>query len=211
MSKVYLLVICLLAASFTGCLDRLSGEDDDNSQINFQPETRVELKTAVDEWIEDSDSASSTYGDISDWDVSNVTNMDTMFNSAESFNGDILDWNVSSVTSMYSMFYQASSFNQDISDWDVSNVRDMGGIFSGATSFNQDISDWDVSSVTNMYGMFRSAQSFNQDISEWDVSSVTDMTDMFDYADLSDDNKCYIHTEFSSNDNWEYDWDEYCD
>jgi hypothetical protein len=24
------------------------------------------------------------------------------------------------------------------------------------------------------------------------------MTDMFDYADLSDDNKCYIHTEFSS-------------
>jgi hypothetical protein len=37
------------------------------------------------------------------------------------------------------------------------------------------------------------------------------MTDMFDYTDLSDDNKCYIHTEFSSNDNWEYDWDEYCD
>jgi len=28
--------------------------------------------------------------------------------------------------------------------------------------------------------------------------------------DLSDDNKCYIHTSFSSNDNWEYDWDEYC-
>jgi hypothetical protein len=37
------------------------------------------------------------------------------------------------------------------------------------------------------------------------------MDGMFDYAyDLSDDNKCYIHTEFSSNDNWPYDWEEYC-
>ena len=32
-----------------------------------------------------------------------------------------------------------------------------------------------------------------------------------DYAyGLSDDNKCYIHSSFSSNDNWPYDWDEYC-
>ena len=37
------------------------------------------------------------------------------------------------------------------------------------------------------------------------------MDGMFDGTDdLSDDNKCYIHTEFSSNDNWDYDWDEYC-
>jgi len=43
------------------------------------------------------------------------------------------------------------------------------------------------------------------------VSSVTTMSNMF-YGtdDLSDDNKCYIHTEFSSNDNWPYDWEEYC-
>jgi len=32
-----------------------------------------------------------------------------------------------------------------------------------------------------------------------------------DYTDLSDDNKCAIHTSFSSNDNWEYNsWEEYC-
>jgi hypothetical protein len=40
---------------------------------------------------------------------------------------------------------------------------------------------------------------------------VTNMHYMFyNTDDLSDDNKCYIHTSFSSNDNWEYDWDEYC-
>jgi len=38
------------------------------------------------------------------------------------------------------------------------------------------------------------------------------MGGMFASADsLSGDNKCYIHTSFSSNENWEYDWNEYCD
>ena len=37
------------------------------------------------------------------------------------------------------------------------------------------------------------------------------MESMFDEADdLSDYNKCYIHSSFDSNENWPYDWDEYC-
>jgi hypothetical protein len=37
------------------------------------------------------------------------------------------------------------------------------------------------------------------------------MAGMFDDAEgLSEDNKCAIHTEFSSNDNWGYDWSEHC-
>jgi len=152
----------------------------------FQPETRDELKDAVDEWIDDSDSANSTYGTIDTWDTSLITDMEGMFRYSGSFNGDISDWDVSSVTDMSGMFNDAESFNQDISDWDVSSVTDMGGMFYDATLFNQDISGWDVSNVTDMGGMFSSTDS------------------------LSDDNKCYIHTSFSSNDNWEYDWEEYC-
>ena len=44
------------------------------------------------------------------------------------FNGDISKWNVSNVTDMSSMFF-LSNFNGDISRWDVSNVTDMTGIF----------------------------------------------------------------------------------
>ena len=84
-------------------------------------------------------------------------------------------------------------------------------MFYGAESFNQDISHWDVSNVNNMYGMFYNARSFNQDLSNWDVSGSTNMNDMFEGADdLSEDNKCVIHNSFSSNDNWNYDWEEYC-
>ena len=276
-----------------GCTDSTANnynaeatEEDNTCVFNFQPQTRDELKTAVDEWIEDSDSANSTYGtidtwntslitdmselfynsqtfngNISGWDVSSVTDMSWMFVFADSFNSDVSDWDVSSVTDMRSMFYYADSFNQDIgswdvsgvnnmsgmflsadgfnqdigswdvssvtnmfgmfafaqsfnqdiSGWDVSSVTDMSGMFEGVYSFNQDISDWDVSSVTNMSGMFAYAGSFDQDISDWDVSSVTDMRYMFSYAyDLSDDNKCAIHSSFDSNENWPNDWDEYC-
>jgi len=109
------------------------------------------------------------------------------------------------------MFYGCWSFYQDISGWNVSNVTNMSAMFYLATSFNQDISNWSVSNVTTMASMFRQASSFNGDISTWNVSSVTDMTNMFLSANaLVDDNKCFIHTAFSSNGNWTYDWSSSC-
>ena len=81
-------------------------------------------------------------GDISEWDVSKVTNMFRMFRGATSFNGDISDWNVSKVISMSSMFWDATSFDQDISEWDVSKVTDMTNMFYGATVFSQNLDAW---------------------------------------------------------------------
>jgi surface protein len=42
------------------------------------------------------------YGDISKWDVNNVTDMSIFYNSK--FNGDISKWNMSNVTNMKYMF-----------------------------------------------------------------------------------------------------------
>ena len=118
--------------------------------------------------------------DINHWDVSNVTNMDSLF-AIGIFNQPLNDWDVSKVSSMSGMFYN-SSFNQDLNNWDVSNVTNMSWMFSGAMDFNGDISNWDVSSVTDMSSMFNNARSFNIDISSWDVSNVTNMSWMFSGA-----------------------------
>ena len=147
--------------------------------------------------------ATSFNSDISNWDTSNVTNMEGIFFGATAFNQDISQktvtgdgasytaWGTSSVTTMLNMFSGATSFNSDISNWDTSNVTNMEGIFFGATAFNQDISQktvtgdgasytaWDTSSVTTMRNMFSGADAFNQPIGTWDVSSVTDMYGLF--------------------------------
>jgi surface protein len=50
-----------------------------------------------------------------------------MFHGSE-FNGDISQWNVANVTEMSGMF-QYSKFKGDISQWDLSNVTDKEYMF----------------------------------------------------------------------------------
>ena len=94
------------------------------------------LKGAVKEYLRDKRSAIRKYGDISGWDVSNVTDMSLMFYEASSFNGDLSKWNVSNVTNMQEMFGGAE-FNGDLSKWDVSNVTNMSDMFYKASSFDK--------------------------------------------------------------------------
>ncbi len=118
--------------------------------------------------------------DISGWNVSNVTDMSHMFHSASAFNQNISGWNVSGVTDMRYMFFWARAFNQDISGWNVSNVTDMSDMFYRASAFNQDISGWNVSNVTNMDYMFYNACGFSgQDLSSWDVVTSSPTNDNF--------------------------------
>ena len=50
--------------------------------------------------------------------------MTQMFYNADRFNQPIGNWDVSNVTNMASMFEWAISFNQDISQWNVKKVKD---------------------------------------------------------------------------------------
>jgi len=120
------------------------------------------LKGAVKEYLRDERSAIRKYGDISRWDVSNVTDMKFMFEWAKSFNGDLSKWNVSNVRNMEYMFGSAKKFNGDLSKWNVSNVTNMSHMFYEAESFNGDLSKWNVSNVRNMNWMFFYAKSFDR-------------------------------------------------
>jgi len=102
-------------------------------------------------------------GDISEWDVSNVRNMEYMFAKSK-FNQDISNWDVYNVESMEGMF-RDSEFNGDIYDWEIDNVENINYMFANS-KFNQDISDWDVSGVKHSYATFKDS-AFNGDIGDW--------------------------------------------
>lgn len=118
--------------------------------------------------------------DITGWDVSNVKEFREMFGYCYQFNQDIGEWDMSGAESIEYMFYHTDNFNQDISGWDVSNVTNMDSVFNFAKAFNQDISPWDTSKVDLMRGMFQSAETFNQDLSDWCVSLIPTQEARFD-------------------------------
>jgi len=105
--------------------------------------TNANFKTAINECLTinpvDGLCSGSEYGAMPDWDVSQVTDMNTAFQFNTNFNGDISSWDVSSVTNMRAMFSWVTSFNQDIGAWDVSSVTNMSFMFDGAPRFNGDI------------------------------------------------------------------------
>ena len=175
--------------SFTVTASDAAGNTSDATTVTFSINmftvlTDSTINQVVNNWISNPTNSMFTdtatipyYGHISTWNVSNVTNMDSLFYNKDSFNDDISGWNVSGVTNMYRMF-QSTSFNQPIGGWNVSNVTDMRYMFY-STSFNQPIGGWNVSNVTNMEGMFRYNHVFNQPIGAWNVSNVTNMKELF--------------------------------
>lgn len=55
--------------------------------------------------------------------------MSRMFVRAKSFNQPLNSWDVSNVTNMECMFNGNGIFNQPLASWDVSKVENMGSMF----------------------------------------------------------------------------------
>jgi surface protein len=131
--------------------------------------------------------------------------MSDLFVFNEFFNGDISLWNVSNVTDMTRMFYECKNFNCDLSEWDVKKVENMTymfvncknfegnglkyrktnnlinttGTFKGCIKFNEDISRWDMSEVSSVTEMFYNCENFDKNISDWDLKSVKEFKGVF--------------------------------
>lgn len=119
----------------------------------YYPKTRLELIELIIERIL---SKGNCCG-LNDIDVSAITDMSNIFNennALRSFNGDISKWDVGNVTDMCGMFQSATFFNGDLSKWNVSNVHIMADMFNGAIYFDNDLSGWNVDKVTNYDNMF---------------------------------------------------------
>lgn len=144
--------------------------EDDFSYMNtltsvIKPKDNIELKKIVDYY-----SNADNYMDSLNWlDVSDIRNMSYVFFESV-YNGDISKWDVSNVTDMSYMFAFSYCYDINISEWDVSNVNNMSYMFANI-EYNPDILKWDVSHVMNMSYMFLNSN-FSRDISHWNVSNV---------------------------------------
>ena len=85
---------------------------------------------------------SSKYGDMPDWDVSEVISMVDLFMNKTNI-PSLAKWDTGKVTSMKGMF-QLSDFNEDIRHWDVRKVTTFEQMFKGNTHFAVDLTSWEL-------------------------------------------------------------------
>ena len=93
--------------------------------------------------------------------------------------GLINDWNVREVTNMDSAFKGEKTFNEDIGRWDVRNVRDFERMFMNCKSFDQNIGFWNTKSAVTMAHMFRNTIVFDQNLGRWSIKKCRDFSAMF--------------------------------
>ena len=138
-------------------------------------------------------------------DLSNVTNVNSMFQNINNQNGFVLDggllsqWDVSNINIFRYMFGEFSSFgnsdviNIDITNWNVSNGTDFTGMFF---KFRENRSEqsignpsgWNTTNATSFNSMFNSANILNTNewnFSGWNISNVTIMTNFLNRGALS--------------------------
>ena len=144
---------CLLSCLAAADARRLNNVMDDTT-----------IRTAVAAWLNSRSAAEQTYGHISTWETSGVTDMSELF------------CGISHLCEYYNS--AALYFNDDISAWDTSGVTTMSAMFTSASAFNQGIGAWDTSGVTTMREMFREASAFNQDLG-WCLDDDVDLSNTF--------------------------------
>ena len=121
--------------------------------------------------------------DLSSFDTSNVTSMDSMFSICSNLtNLDLSSFDTSNVTSMQSMFSSCINLTSlDLSNFNTSKVSNMAYMFEGCNKLTSlDLSSFDASNVTSMRSMFSNCFSLTElDLSNFDTSRVTNMSYMF--------------------------------
>ena len=94
---------------------------------------------------------------MENWDVSNWTSMNGLFDSDKPIKSDLSYWDVSNVED-FRLAMQLETTNPNINNWDVSKATNMSGFFSASSgdkyTEGMDLSGWDVSKVTNCGNFF---------------------------------------------------------
>ena len=117
---------------------------------------------------------------LSHFDTSNVTNMQSMFSDSQATTLNLSNFDTNKVTDMRTMFYNSQATTLDVSNFNTSNVTNMESMFSNCQTATLNLSNFDTSNVTTMFGMFYHMPKITTlDLGSFNTSNVTDMGFMF--------------------------------
>ena len=123
--------------------------------------------------------------DFSNFDISTITDMNSMFTTCTSLKSlDLSGWNTNNVTDMGYMFNSCNNLkNLNISGFNTSKVTHFGGMFTNCSSLTSlDLSHFDTSKATYMGSMFQGCWNLETlDISSFDIGryDIKDLSQMF--------------------------------
>ena len=121
--------------------------------------------------------------DLSGLDVKRVNNIGSLFaRNPGLISLNLSNWQLDSVHDMSYMFTQLYDLKTlNLTGFTTKNVVDMNHMFNGCQHLTSlDLSSFDTSQVTNMSTMFKDMGSLNNiNLSSFNTSNVTDMSEMF--------------------------------
>ena len=130
----------------------------------------------------DSLDGATIYNAIKDLNVSNVTNMASLFEGCFGIERiDLSCWTVNKVTNVSTMFKSCRNVKYiNLSGWDVSNVTTMAEMCNTCWNLIEiNLTDWRPAKVTTLASMFINCWSIKHiDLSNWDISKVTTIASM---------------------------------
>ena len=156
-----------------------NGPTADLSVINVKEITDMSYVFNTDELLDFN-------GDVSSWDVSNVTNMEGMFYNCKKFDGDLSKWNTSKLDNASYMFAICTKFTgKGLKNWNVEKLYKATEMFADCGQFKEDLSNWNPKNLQDACGMFSGCYSFKCDLNGWKPNfyNINDAEDMFKDAD----------------------------
>jgi surface protein len=125
---------------------------------------------------------------LNTWNMSQVTSLAETFNSTGLRSLDMSGWDVSNVTTMQSAFRSSSSLAYvNVSGWSPTSLENLSYAFRDCTSLTQieGINDLSSSSVTDLTNTFYNTGFTSLNVKSWDVSNVTNLSHTFGIMPLS--------------------------
>lgn len=126
--------------------------------------------------------------DVSNFNTTNITDMDSMFHACTNLTSlDLSNFNTSKVTDMNDMFYGCRRLTSlDVSSFNTENVTNMTRMFSYCDELtNLDLSNFNTFNVTTMNNMFSYCYGLETltFTNKFVVLKVTDVSQMFYYCE----------------------------